>query len=388
MKRIYLDYAATTPVLEEVVRAMEPYHFIIFGNPSSQHSFGREARDAVDGARDRIAACLGCRASEVVFTASGSEANNLAVRGVVEAKLRAGGVPRVITAATEHHSVLNTVLSLRGFGCEVEVLSVDKYGVVSPDDLRAALNKPADLVTIMFANNEVGTIQPVKELGRVAKERGALFHVDAVQAVGAVPLNFSELPVDMVSLSAHKFYGPKGTGALVVRSGVKLSPMILGGAQERERRAGTENVAGIVGMATALEIACASMGEHAAEMQALRERLVCGILERVEGVHLNGHPKEKLPGIANVSFERADGETLLLALDLAGVACSGGSACMSGALEPSHVLLAMGVPRELASSSVRFSLGRPTTQEEVDAVVELLPGIVKQVREQWKQSAR
>jgi len=388
MKRIYLDYAATTPVLEEVVRAMEPYHFIIFGNPSSQHSFGREARDAVDGARDRVAACLGCRASEVVFTASGSEANNLAIRGVVEARLREGRVPRVITAAAEHHSVLNAALSLRGFGCEVEVLPVDRYGVVSPDDLRAALERPADLVTIMFANNEVGTIQPVEELGRVAKERGALFHVDAVQAVGAVPINFSGLPVDMLSLSAHKFYGPKGVGALLVRSGVKLSPMILGGAQERERRAGTENVAGIVGMAAALEIACASIEAHAAGLRALRERLVCGVLERVDGVHLNGHPKERLPGIANMSFERTDGETLLLALDLAGVACSSGSACMSGALEPSHVLLAMGVPKELASSSVRFSLGRPTTQEEVDAVVELLPGVVRQVREQWKQLAR
>lgn len=388
MNRIYLDYAATTPVLPEVAQAMAPYLSTIFGNPSSLHWYGRQARDAVDSARDTVARILNCKHSEVVFTASGSEANNLALRGTAQTVAeRSGRGPRIVTDAAEHHSVLHTVQALRDSGCDVVILPVDRHGTVCPDDLERALTEPTDLVSVMMANNEVGTIQPVEELCRTAHEHGALFHTDAVQAAGVLPINLGTLPADLITISAHKLYGPKGAAALIVRSDVQLQPLITGGAQERGRRAGTENVPAIVGMARALEIATQSMQDEAVRLAALRDRLVDGILQRIEGVHLYGHPTHRLPTILNVAFDRADGETILLNLDLSGVACSGGSACAAGALEPSHVLLAMGLPRSLASAAVRMSLGRPTTAEEIEAVLEILPDALGRARTVWKPSA-
>jgi len=381
VRRIYLDYAATTPIHPEVRAAMMPYLNDVFGNASSVHSFGREARAALDAARDTIASLLGCQASELVFTSGGSEANNLAIFGAAFAPgRRQDAQPRVVTAAAEHHSVLNTALALRDLGCRVDVLPVDRYGMVSPDDLRRALREPACLVSVMAANNEVGTLQPIAELGAVAREHGALFHTDAVQAVGTIPLDLGSLPVDMLSFSAHKFHGPKGMGGLFVRTGVRLRPLVIGGGQERERRAGTENVAGAVGMAQALRLACDGMAQDEARVAGLRDGLISGLMERVEGVHLNGHPTLRLPGNVNVSFDKADGEALLLGLDLAGVACSSGSACTSGAIDPSHVLLAMGVPAQLAAAALRFSLGRPTTREEVEQAVEIIAQVVQRVR--------
>ncbi|MGQ9698463.1 MAG: cysteine desulfurase family protein [Armatimonadota bacterium] len=388
MRRIYLDYAATTPVLPEVVEAMLPYQTCTFGNPSSQHWYGRQARAATDAARDTVARILGCSHTEVVFTASGSEANNLALRGVaLDALQRFSRPPRIVTSAVEHHSVLHTAEALRAFRCEVAVLPVDRHGMVCPDDLERALAQPTTLVSIMTANNEVGTVQPIAELCRVAHTHGALFHTDAVQAAGTLPIDLGALSADLLTVSAHKFYGPKGAAALIVRSGVRLQPLIIGGTQERERRAGTENVPAIVGMARALEIAVQSIHQESARLAHLRDRLVSGIIQRIDRTHLNGHPTQRLPGLANLAFDCADGETILLNLDLAGVACSGGSACASGAMEPSHVLLAMGLPRPLASAAVRITLGRHTTDRDIEAVLEILPEAVSRARAVWKPAS-
>jgi len=387
MRRIYLDYAATTPVLPEVAEAMFPYLSSAYGNPSSPHWYGRQARDALDAARDTVARIFACGHSEVVFTASGSEANNLALRGAAWAFAERTGTPaRIVTDAAEHHSVLHTAHALRRSGCEVVILPVDRHGMVCPDDLERVLTKPTALVSVMTANNEVGTIQPVEELCRIAHAHGALFHTDAVQAATILPIDLNALPADLMTISAHKFYGPKGAAALIVRNGVDLSPLIIGGTQERGRRAGTENVPAIVGLARALELAVQSRHDEALRLAALRDRLAAGILERIDGAHLNGHPTQRLPGILNFAFDRADGETILLNLDLAGIACSAGSACASGAMEPSHVLLAMGLPPSLASAAVRISLGRFTTSEEIEAALNILPDAVSRARAVWKSA--
>lgn len=385
MSRVYLDHAATTPVDPRVVEAMKPYWTEAFGNPSSLHAEGRRALQALDEARNQVAAVLGADPEEIVFTAGGSEADNLAISGV----LGAAGSRKyhVVTSAVEHHAVLYTCQFWLRQGYEVTVLPVDEYGQVRPADLAAALRPDTALVSIMMANNEVGTLQPVAELAALCRERGVLFHTDAVQAVGAVPVHVRELGVDLLSLSAHKFYGPKGAGALYVRKGVRLQPLIHGGGQERTRRAGTENIPGIVGLAAALRLAQAEMTERTAHIRSLRRRLEEGLL-RLPGTRLNGHPERRLPGHVNVSFAGVESEPLLVNLDLAGIAASGGSACTSGSLEPSHVLKAMGVPGEWIRGSVRFSLGRENTEADVDRVLSVLPGILERLRAISAQGAQ
>lgn len=379
MRRIYMDHAATTPVDPRVVEAMLPYLTEKYGNPSSIHWFGREARAAVDRARGITAELLGAAdPSEIIFTGSASEADNLAIKGVAHA-LRDKG-RHLITSAIEHHAVYDAMAYLGREGYEVTYLPVDADGLVDPDDLRRAIRDDTILVSIMHANNEVGTVEPLAELAAAAKERGVLFHTDAVQSVGAIPVHVRELGVDFLSLSAHKFYGPKGVGALYARRGTRLTQLIHGGAHERNRRAGTENVAGIVGLAEALRLAVAEMPERRPRIEALRDRLIDGILDRIQHVRLNGHRARRLPGNANFSFEFIEGESLLLNLDLAGVAASSGSACTSGSLEPSHVLLGMGLCHEIAHGSLRLTLGRENTAEDVDYVLGILPGIVEKLR--------
>ncbi|HEY3231425.1 MAG TPA: cysteine desulfurase NifS [Roseiflexaceae bacterium] len=377
---IYLDHAATTPVDERVVAAMLPYFTERFGNPSSIHRFGRAALEALDDAREAVAAVLGASRKEIIFTGGGSEADNLAIKGVALAQREAGKGAHIITSAIEHHAVLHAVEQLEAFGFEATLLPVDSDGLVRPADLRAALRSDTVLVSIMYANNEIGTLQPLAELGAICREYNVPFHTDAVQAAGAVSLNVNDLNVDLLSLAAHKFYGPKGIGALYVRRGIPLLPQINGGGQERRRRAGTENVAEIVGMAAALRLAEEHRERFAAECAALRDRLVAGIRERIPDVSLNGHPTRRLPNNVNVAFDGVEGESVLLLLDQEGIAASSGSACTSGALEASHVLLALGVPHERAIGSVRFTLGRTTTAEEIDYVLDVLPPLIEQLR--------
>ncbi len=379
MRRIYLDHAATTPVDPRVVEAMLPYFTEKFGNPSSIHWYGRETRAALDQARAEVARLLGAaEPSEIIFTGGGSESDNMAVKGAAHA-LRDKG-RHLITSAVEHHAIYDAMGYLEREGYRVTYLPVDADGLVDPDDLRAAIADDTILVSIMHANNEVGTIEPIEELAAVAHERGVLFHTDAVQTVGALPVNVRAMGVDMLSLSAHKFYGPKGVGALYVRRGIKLTQLIHGGGQERNRRAGTENVAEIVGLAAALRLAVEELPARAAELTALRDRLIEGVLAGVKHVRLNGHRTKRLPGNANFSFEFVEGESLLLNLDLAGVAASSGSACTSGSLEPSHVLLGMGLCHEIAHGSLRLTLGRDNTADDVDYVLSVLPGIVGKLR--------
>ena len=378
MRRIYLDHAATTPVDPRVLEEMLPYLADRFGNPSSIHWFGRETRGALDRARAEVARLLGAAdPSEIVFTGGGSEADNLAVKGIAHALRGRGG--HLITSSVEHHAVYDAVGHLAREGYRVTYLPVDAAGLVDPDDLRAAIGGDTILVSIMHANNEVGTIEPIEELAAIARERGVLFHTDAVQTVGAVPVDVRGLGVDLLSLSAHKFYGPKGVGALYVRQGVRPTPLVHGGAQERNRRAGTENVAGIVGLAAALRLAVAELPQRR-RLAGLRDRLIDGVLGRIEHARLNGHRTRRLPGNANFSFEFVEGESLLLNLDLVGVAASSGSACTSGSLEPSHVLLGMGLCHEIAHGSLRLTLGRENTEEDVDYVLSVLPGIVGKLR--------
>jgi cysteine desulfurase len=375
---IYLDYAATTPLAPEAREAMEPFGSAVFGNPSNLHRFGREARRALDHARDSLARSLNCHSKELYFTSGGTEADNLALYGLMHMHREKGN--HLIVSAVEHHAVLEPARRLEREGYKLTFLPVDREGCVQPGDLAAALTDDTVLVSVMTANNEVGTLQPVEEIGAVCRARGVIFHSDAVQAVGILPLDLAVLPVDALSLSAHKFYGPKGVGALYVRSGVTFEPLLLGGTQERERRAGTENVAGIVGMARALEVALAHRDEAAARLSALRDRLYAGLTERIDGVRLNGPASPRLPGNLNDTIDGADAESMLLNLDLEGIAASSGSACSSGAFEPSHVLLAIGATPEQALSSLRFSLGRYTTEAEIDRVIQVMPGIVERVR--------
>lgn len=378
MRRVYLDHAATTPTAPAVLEAMLPYFTERFGNPSSIYSWGRESRQAIEDAREKVAHVLGALPQEIIFTGGGSEADNLALKGVALASRGRGN--HIITSAIEHHAVYDAAAALAELGFQVTYVPVDRYGMVDPDDVRKALTPRTMLISVMHANNEVGTVQPVAEIGKLAREHQIPFHVDAVQSVGAIPVNVDALNVDLLSLSAHKFYGPKGVGALYVRRGIRLVQLIHGGAQERKRRAGTENVPGIVGLAKALELATEDLEQRRAETVALRDRLVQGVLQVIPRTRFNGHPTERLPNNASFCFEFIEGESLLLNLDLQGVAASSGSACTSGALEPSHVLLAMGLPHEIAHGSLRMTLGRDNTAEDIDYVLQVLPEIVAKLR--------
>ena len=375
--RIYLDNAATTPCAPQVVEAMLPYFTQVYGNASSVHTWGREAKRAVEAARRQVQKALNAaQPQEIFFTGGGSESDNWAIKGAALA-CRSG---HIITTAIEHHAVLHTCQWLEKQGFRVTYLPVDGEGRVHPLDVERAFREDTILVSVMAANNEVGTLQPIGEIGEICRARGVLFHTDAVQAVGAVPIDVQALQVDLLSLSAHKIHGPKGVGALYVRKGTKLDSLLHGGAQERGFRAGTENLPGIVGLGKAIELATAQLADNAARMTALRERLIAGVMERVSGTRLNGHPTQRLPGNVNLSFEGVEGEALLLRLDLAGVAASSGSACTSGALDPSHVLMALGLTEAQAQGSLRLTLGTDTTAEEIDAVLDRLPPIVADLR--------
>ncbi|MFA0775032.1 MAG: hypothetical protein THHGLFOP_000534 [Candidatus Fervidibacter sp.] len=384
---IYLDYAATTPLDPRVLEAMMPYLTEKFGNPNSIHAFGREARKAVDEAREKIAALLNCRPSELVFTSGGTESDNLALRGVAAACRQKGN--HIVTTAIEHHAVLHTCRALQDEGFEVTYLPVDEHGLVSPEQVAEAVTDRTILVSIMHANNEIGTIEPLADIVRAVKEKrpDVLVHTDAVQTVGHIPVDVEALGVDLLSFAAHKFYGPKGVGGLFVRRGVKLVPQLTGGGQERNRRSGTENVAGIVGMAKALEIAVAEMPTEIPRLQTLRDELINGVLAQIPDSRLNGHPTQRLPHNANFSFFGVEGEALLLQLDLHGIAASSGSACTSGSLEPSHVLLALGLSHEWALGSLRLTLGRFTTRQHLERVLAVLPSIVEKLRALTSQMA-
>ena len=380
MRRSYLDHAATTPVHPQVREAMLPYLGDLFGNPSSIHVFGQEAATAVAEGRAALAELLGAEPTEIVFTSGGSEADNLALFGVLGSYGKKGN--HLITSAVEHHAVLHTCEALQKRGlARVTVLPVDRYGMVDPEQVGAAINDDTVLVSIMHANNEVGTIQPIAEIAAICKERGVLFHTDAVQTVGHVPINVRALGVDLLSLSAHKFYGPKGCGALFVRRGVRLTPLIYGGGHERGLRAGTENVPGIVGMGVAARLAMAEMPVEIPRLEALRDRLRTGLAEAISEVTLTGHPTRRLPNNASLCIAYVEGESMLLNLDAQGIAASSGSACTSGSLEASHVLLAMGLSHELAHGSLRLSLGRDNGEDDVERVIAVLPGIVQRLRE-------
>ena len=376
--RIYMDNAATTRVTEPVFEAMKPYLCEIYGNPSSVHAFGREALTALDRARAQVAGALGASPAEIYFTGCGTESDNWAIRGAAYARKRRGN--HIITTQIEHHAVLHTCQQLEKEGFEVTYLPVDEYGLVHPEELEKALRPETTIVSIMFANNEIGTIEPIAELCKIAKAHGALFHTDAVQAVGHVPIDVKALDVDMLSLSGHKLHAPKGVGALYIRNGVRIQRFMEGGAQERTQRAGTENMASIVALGAAIELAVGKLDENVAKIAAMRDRLIERILGEIPYARLNGHPEKRLPGNVNVCFRFIEGEALLLSLDLKGVAGSSGSACTSGSLDPSHVLLAIGLPHEIAHGSLRLTLSEENTMEEVDYAVDALKEIVQRLR--------
>ena len=379
MKKVYLDNAATTRVRDEVISAMLPFFTEYYGNPSSLHLFAREAAKGLDAARAQVAAALNATPQEIVFTGGGSEGDNMVLRGIARAYQKQGA--HIITSAVEHHAVLHTLEALeKEQGLSVTYLPVDEYGRVSAAQVEQAIRPDTILVSIMFANNEVGTIMPVEEIGRVCRARKVLFHTDAVQAVGHVPIDVEAMHIDLLSLSAHKFHGPKGVGALYVRKGVRLPALITGGGQERKKRAGTENVPGIVGMGVAIELAVAELAENTKAMCALRDRLISGMEARIPEIKLNGHRSQRLPNNVNFSIRYIEGESILLMLDLNGIAASSGSACTSGSLDPSHVLLAMGLTHEVAHGSLRLTLSRYTTPEEIDYVLEILPPIIEKLR--------
>ena len=378
MERIYLDNAATTRVREEVAAEVLPIMTEVFGNASSVHAFGREAKKALEKARVQVAAAINAKKEEIYFTGGGSEADNWTLKGVA-AQLKDKG-NHIITTQIEHHAILHTCKALEKDGFKVTYLPVDEYGLVTPEQVEAAITPETILVSIMFANNEIGTIEPIAEIGAVCKAHKVLFHTDAVQAIGHVPVDVKAMNIDLLSMSGHKFYAPKGVGALYVRTGVRLKNLIEGGAQERSKRAGTENLPAIVGMGKAIELITAEMEEENARMIAMRDRLIAGILEKIPDARLNGHPTKRLPGNVNVSIRFIEGEALLLSLDMAGIAGSSGSACTSGSLDPSHVLLAIGLPHEIAHGSLRLTLGRFNTEKDVDYVLEQLPKIVERLR--------
>ncbi len=378
--KVYLDNAATTMVRKEVVDAMIPAFTTYYGNPSSLHEYAREAEQLLDAARKDVAAVINAKPDEIVFTGGGSESDNMALRGAVAANKKKG--KHVITSAVEHHAVLYTLQAMEREGLiELTILPVDEYGIVSAESVANALRDDTVLVSIMFANNEVGSINPISEIGKVCRDKGVLFHTDAVQATGHVPVDVVAMNIDMLSISAHKFHGPKGVGVLFIRKGVRIPSLIIGGGQEKKRRAGTENVPGIVGLATALKIANEHMAENAVKVGALRDKLMKGIAESIPDVKLNGHPTKRLPNNVNYSIRYIEGESILLMLDINGIAASSGSACTSGSLDPSHVLLAMGLPHEIAHGSLRLTLSEFTTEEEIDYVLDLLPQIVQRLRD-------
>jgi cysteine desulfurase len=380
MRRIYLDHAATTPTAPEVVAAMLPYFTDFFGNPSSLHGFGRQAGEGVEQARAQVAGLLGCAPAEIVFTAGGTEADNLALLGTAYAKEAKG--KHLITSAIEHHAVSHTLEFLRKRGWEVTTLPVDSTGLVDSAAVQAALRSDTVLVTIMHANNEVGTVQPIAEIGALCRAAGVWFHTDAVQTVGHIPTLVHELNVDMLSLSGHKLYGPKGVGALYVRKGVRPKPILHGGGHERGLRSGTENVPGMVGLGRAAELALAEMATEAPRQATLRDRLLDGIVTRVPDVVVTGHRTRRLPNNASVCMKNSEGEAQLIFLDAAGIAASSGSACTSGSLDPSHVLLALGLDPDTAFGSLRLTLGRDTTAADIDAVLDHLPDIILRIRTQ------
>src|SRR5262245_15305559 len=375
-RRVYLDHNASTAVHPEVVTAMLPYFEERFGNPSSVHGFGREARDAVEGAREQIAAFLGARPDEIVFTSGGTESDNFAVKGVA----LGAGPGHLITSLIEHHAVLRTCQHLETLGYEVTYVPVDRYGQVDPDNVRRAIRSDTGLVSIMHANSEVGTIEPIREIGAATRERGITFHVDAVQTFGKVPLDLEAFGIDLLSFSSHKVYGPKGVAGLYIRKGTRMISVQHGGDHERRRRAGTENVPAIVGFGKAVELRTRDMQAEAARVTALRDRLWEGIRATVPDVALNGHPTERLPGTCSMCFRHVESESIVLGLDLKGIGVSAGSACTSGNVEPSYVLVAMGVPLEWAMGAVRCSLGRSTTAEDIDYVVEGVSPLVAKLR--------
>lgn len=377
--KVYMDNAATTKLSPDVLNAMMPYLTDIYGNASSVHAFGREAREGVEHARNQVAAAINASPDEIFFTAGGTESDNMAIKGVAHKYAKKG--KHIITTAIEHHAVLHTCEALEKEGYEVTYLPVDEDGLISVEQVRAAMRDDTILVTVMFANNEVGTIEPIAEIGALCRERNVLFHTDAVQAVCHIPIDVKAMNIDLMSISAHKFHGPKGIGALYCRKGIVLEPVIVGGAQERKRRAGTENVAGIVGLGAAIERAHKNMAADMARVSALRDKLISGILKNIPHVKLNGHPTQRLPQNVNFSIRYIEGESILLMLDINGIAASSGSACTSGSLDPSHVLLAMGIPHEIAHGSLRLTLSDMTTDEEVDYVLETLTKTVKRLRD-------
>jgi len=387
VQRIYLDHNATTPLLPAVLDRMTAVLREQFGNPSSVHHFGQQAKSVIDEARTDVADLIGAEPSEVLFTSGGTEADNIAIRGTAEA-LEATGKRHVIASSIEHEAVLNTLKALVRRGWRTTLLPVDQTGIVSPAALHEALTGDTAVVSIMHANNEIGTIQPIADLAALAHQHGALLHTDAVQSAGKIAIDVKALGVDMLSMSAHKFYGPKGAGALWVRRGVRVLPLLTGGRQERNRRAGTENVAGIVGMGVAARAAAAKMTEEARRLAALRDRLEAGILRGVPGTAVNGSIESRVPNTTNISFDRVEAESLLIALDLEGIAVSTGSACSSGTLEPSHVLKAMGFNAHRTQNSIRFSLGAANTEAEIDRVIAVLPAIVEKLRSLTRTPAR
>lgn len=379
MKKIYMDYAATTPVDPEVLKAMLPYFTEHYGNPSSLHAFGQQARAAMEEAREGIASFLGAKTAEIVFTSGGTESNNFAVKGVAYANRKKGN--HIITSVIEHHAITEPCHFLeKQEGFTVTYLPVDQYGLVDPDDVRKAITDKTILVSIMHANNEIGTIQPIAEIGKITREKGIYFHTDAVQTLGHLPFTVDELNIDLLSASAHKLYGPKGVGLLYIRQGTRIMPFMHGGEQENRRRASTHNVPGIVGFGRAVEVAKKNLQHELTEITRLRDRLIAGILGSIDSTRLNGHPTKRLPNNVNVSIEYVEGEGMLLSLDMMGMACSTGSACSSTSLEPSHVLTAIGLDHEHAHGSLRFSLGKYNTDEDIDALLEKLPQVVKRLR--------
>jgi cysteine desulfurase len=378
MKRIYLDYAATTPAHPEVLKAMLPYFTDAFGNPSSIHSFGQEAKEAIEKARNQVSALIGAKSEEIVFTGSGTEADNFALKGVALANQGKGN--HIITSLIEHHAVLETCKFLEKQGFSVTYLPVDGYGMVDPSGVKKAITGKTILISVMHANNDVGTIEPIAEIGNIAREAEIYLHTDAVQAVGHIPVDVNKLNVDLLSISAHKLYGPKGIGALYIRKGTKVSSFMHGGGQERGKRASTENVPAIVGFGKAAEIAQREMLEEAQKLTVFRDQLIEGILKSIEHTQLNGHPVMRLPNNVNVSVDYVEGESMLLNLDLAGICASTGSACSSSDLEPSHVLVAMGLPPLQAHGSLRFTSGKWTAEKEINQVLNVLPGIVSKLR--------
>ena len=378
MKRIYFDHAATTPLDERVLKKMLPYFTECYGNANSQHSFGREAMKAVDEARDKIASVIGARANEVYFTSGGTEADNWAIRGIASAFKNKG--KHIIISKIEHAAMLSTAAELEKQGYEVSYIGVDKFGVIDLNELENAIRPDTIFIGVMMANNEVGTIEPIAEVARIAKEHGVVCFADGVQAMGAIPVNVRELGVDMLSFSAHKFYGPKGIGALYIRNGLPVGRIITGGHQERTKRGGTTNVPAVVGFAEALSIAEEELSSSAEYVTALRDRFIDRVLSEIPYTYLNGHRTKRLPNNVDISFEYIEGESILFSLDLAGIAVSSGSACSSGSLEPSHVLLAMGVDEALAHGSIRFTFGKHNTPEEIDYAVDKLKETVGRLR--------